>query len=272
MIRVVVSGICGRMGGMVARRIAATDDLELVGGIEAPGHEAAGRRLRDVWGDAPVEFEVRAGLDEMEDASFDVLVDFSAPSQAVACAEWAGAAGKGLVVGTTGLTDEQAASVRGASAACAVVLAPNVSLGVNLLFGLVREASAILAQGFDVEIVEAHHKNKKDAPSGTAVRLEELVAQARGLDPAAAIRTGRAGRDALRTGREIGVHSVRGGGIAGRHAVHFISDVEEITLAHEAFSREAFALGAVRAIRYVHEQGPGLYDMSDVLGLGRRDI
>jgi 4-hydroxy-tetrahydrodipicolinate reductase len=255
------------MGSMVARRVAAEDDMVLACGVEAPDYAAAGRTLRDAWSVAPDELEVLTGLDDLDDADFDVLVDFSIPSQAVACAARAASSRKGLLIGTTGLNEKEVAAVREASARCPLVLAPNVSLGVNTLFGLVRRASAVLGQSFDVEIVEAHHRHKRDAPSGTATTLARLVAETRGLDASEAVLAGRAGRDALRQDREIGVHSVRGGAIAGRHAVHFISDLEEITLGHEAFTREAFAAGALHAIRYLHDREPGLYDMSDVLGL-----
>lgn len=267
MIRVVVSGICGRMGSMVARNVDDDGDLVLAGGVEVETHESIGRSLCDVWGQPGVEIRVRKGLDEFGTDDFDVLVDFSVPAQAVVCAEKASATGAGLVLGTTGLTDFQMALVQKAAESCPVVVAPNTSLGVTVLFALAGRVREALGAGFDVEIVEAHHRGKKDAPSGTAAKLVEILSEPRGLDPRRVARLGRAGGELSRSDEEIGVHSLRGGAVVGRHSLHFMSDLEELTLSHRALSREAFARGAVRAIRFVHGQPPGLYDMIDVLGL-----
>ncbi len=266
MIRVVVSGICGRMGGMVAQQIAASEDLKLVGGLEMPAHENAGRRLCDLWTDADSSITVSSRLDELKCGSYDVLVDFSVASQAVACAERASADRLGLIIGTTGLTEYEMAAIQVASKNTPIVVAPNTSLGINMLFGLVRLVTERLGESFDVEIVEAHHNAKKDAPSGTAAKLAEIVAGARDVGPDM-IQVGRSGLDAARRTGEIGVHAIRAGGIAGRHTVHLVSEVEELKLSHTAFSREAFAIGALKAVRFVHGKPPGLYDMMDVLDL-----
>ncbi len=267
MIRIVVSGICGRMGGMVARTIESAGDLKLVGGLEMPGHPGVGRRLCDHWGAGGIELVVGTRLGDLTPGSYDVIVDFSAPPQAVACAEHVAPDGKGLVIGTTGLTEIEMAVVQEASRRAPIVVAPNMSIGVNLLFGLARIAASRLDQAFDAEIVEQHHRAKRDAPSGTAARLLEVVATARGLESSEVARLGRHGPDAPRTRGEIGVHAVRGGGIVGRHAVHLVSETEEVVLAHEAFDRSAFSQGAVEAVRFVQGRPPGLYDMQDVLGL-----
>ena len=268
MIRVIVSGICGRMGSRVARAIAASDDLSLVGGVEASGHDMTGRSLCGLRDGAVLEVPVRPRLSDLEPSSYDVIVDFSVPAQALACARAAAAAeAKGLVIGTTGLSVEEIGEIRRASERCAIVLAPNASVGMNVLFGLVRRTSEILDRTYDVEIVETHHSAKRDAPSGTAARLAEIVCEARGLDPRGDVSVGRSGRDAVRRAGEVGVHSVRGGAVVGQHVVRFISDLEEITVAHEAFSRDAFAGGAAAAARFVARQPPGLYDMLDVLAL-----
>jgi len=266
-IRVVISGICGRMGSMVAGAVAADGDLALAGGIEIPGHSEIGRKLCERWGSGDGELRVLTNLGELDDGSFDVIVDFSTPAQAAACAEKASGAGKGLVVGTTGLAELQMAMIQEASRSCPVVVAPNTSIGVNLLFGLTARVASVLGNYYDIEIVEAHHAQKKDAPSGTALKLVEIIADARGLDPRAAARFGRSGLDAPRGPDEIGVHSIRAGTIVGRHSVRFISPMETVTLEHEAAERTAFAIGAVQAARFVHGRAPGLYDMSDVLGL-----
>ncbi len=255
------------MGGMVARTVEETEGLALVGGLEMPGHPGVGRRLCDYSGEGAVELVVTERLRDLTSGSYDVIADFSAPAQAVACAEHVSRDASGLVIGTTGLSELELATIQEASRRSPVVVAPNMSLGVNLLFGLVRQTAARLDEKFDVEIIEEHHRGKRDAPSGTAARLVEVVAEARGVDSSAVVRLGRAGPDELRTRGEIGVHSIRAGSVVGRHAVRFTSDSEELVLAHEAFDRSAFARGAAHAIRFVHGRAPGLYDMQDVLDL-----
>jgi len=267
LVRVVVSGICGRMGTLVARSVVAEDGLRLVGGVEQPGHDQVGRRVCEAWGDGATDVRVAPGLDDFGKSDFDVIVDFSTPAQTVRCAEVASRFGKGLVVGTTGLTDLQMAIVHEAAQASPVVVAPNTSIAMNLMFGLVGRATSILGRDYDVEIVEVHHRNKKDAPSGTARQLVSTVSEARGAGPGQTASYGRSGLSSGRAEGEIGVHSLRAGAIVGRHEISFTSEVEELKLVHEAHSREAFALGALRAIRYVHGREPGLYDMLDVLGL-----
>jgi 4-hydroxy-tetrahydrodipicolinate reductase len=270
LIRVIVSGICGRMGTLVARSVANGQGIELVGGVEMPDHENVGRRLCEVWAEGTLQMRVAAGLDAFAPSDFDVIADFSTPAQSVNCAELASSTGKGLVVGTTGLTTFHMALVQEAAKKSPIVVAPNTSVAMNVLFGLVKRATASLGTDFDIEIVETHHRAKLDAPSGTADRLLRIISEERDLDPSKAARHGRAGPSSKRSAGEIGVHSVRGGAVAGRHRVSFMSDFEELQLSHEALSREAFARGAVRAIEFVHGKPPGLYDMLDVLGLQER--
>ena len=264
MIRAVVSGIRGRMGTLVAEEIAGAEGLALVAGVERRDHPDAGASC-DVDG---ISVPLYVDLGAIREA-FDVLVDLSCPAQAAACARHVAAAGGGLVVGTTGLSDAERAEIETAAESRRVVVAPNMSLGVNLLYGLVALAARTLGTGFDIEIVEEHHRAKRDAPSGTAARLLGIAAAARGLDDGSEVH-GRSGATGPRGEREIGVHAVRAGGIVGRHAVSLVSDVEEITLRHEALSRRAFARGAVAAATFAGAGPPGLYTMEDVLGLERR--
>lgn len=267
-IRVVVSGICGRMGSAVARLLAAEDDMTLVGGVENPSHENVGKRLCDLWSADDVELRVESAVRDVK-GEFDVLLDFSTPEQAVVCARHAAGAGTGLVVGTTGLGREELDAVTAASASCPLVLAANTSLGVNLLFELTRLAAEALGDEFDVEIVEAHHRRKKDAPSGTALRLvDALSGGTHGAAPD--VVHGRSGATGARPRKQIGIHSIRAGEIVGRHEVLFASEYEELVLGHTALSRDAFARGALRAARFVAGAKPGLYDMADVLGTTRR--
>jgi 4-hydroxy-tetrahydrodipicolinate reductase len=268
-IRTVVSGICGRMGSMVAKAVSETPELSLVAGIERPGHGGVGMRLCDYWGEGAIEVPVGDSLDAIRADGYDVVVDFSSPDQAAACADKAARDQRALVVGTTGLGETHLAVIRRCSRACPIVVAPNTSVGVNVLFCLAREAADALGEEFDIEIVEAHHRGKMDAPSGTAVRLLEILARARGTCPDDVRRAGRVGPDTARRKGEIGVHSLRAGSIVGRHSLHFVGDLEELTISHAALSREAFVRGALRAVRFLHGRGPGLYDMTDVLGLAR---
>lgn len=267
MVRTVVSGICGRTGMLVAKELAAADGVELVGGVEASGHASVGRKVVDVCGAGSPDGLVVGALSDLDPDAFDVLVDFSVPEQSRLCAEFAAAAGTGLVVATTGLTETQTDIVRAASSRAAVVLASNTSVGANVLFALLGRAAAALGEDFDIEIVEAHHRGKRDAPSGTALAAADILARARGKNSDVVVVSGRSGPDAVRNRGEIGVHSVRGGSIAGRHTIYFLSSLETLALEHVALSREAFAVGAVRAARFAAVSEPGLYDMLDVLGL-----
>ena len=252
---------------LVAARLAAAEGVKLVAGVEAPGHEAVGMKLTDVLLGSSLGGRVVGALSDLVPNSFDVLVDFSVPDQSELCARFSAATGTGLVVATTGLTEAQTEIVRTASSGAAVVLASNTSVGANVLFALLERAGAALGEEFDIEIIEAHHRDKRDAPSGTALTAAEILARARGESSDAVVVTGRTGSGIRRNRGEIGVHSVRGGSIAGRHTIHFLSGLETLSLEHVALSREAFAVGAVRAARFAAVSEPGLYDMLDVLGL-----
>jgi 4-hydroxy-tetrahydrodipicolinate reductase len=252
---------------LVAAQLASAEGVRLVGGVEAPGHEAIGKKLTDVLLDSSLDGRVVEALSDLGPDAFDVLVDFSVPRQSELCARFSAATGTGLVVATTGLNEAQTEAVRAASSRAAVVLASNTSVGANVLFALLERAGTALGEDFDIEIVEAHHRGKRDAPSGTALTAAGILARAQGRSGGGAIVTGRTGMNTPRNSGEIGVHSVRGGSIAGRHTIHFLSDLETLSLEHVALSREAFAIGAVRAARFAAVRRPGLYDMLDVLGL-----
>jgi 4-hydroxy-tetrahydrodipicolinate reductase len=196
-------------------------------------------------------------------------VDFTHFEASARHAEACAAAGVAAVIGSTGFTPEARSRVAAAARRVPVVLAPNMSVGVNVLFELVRQAAATLGDAYDVEIVELHHKRKKDAPSGTAVRLAEVAAGALGRDPEKDLTFARHGMIGERTSREIGVQTVRGGDIVGEHTVFFCGEGERLELTHRATAREQFARGAVRAATWVAGRPPGLHDMADVLGLRR---
>jgi len=218
------------------------------------------------------ELEVTGEIDQGDDlraviARGDVVVDFSFHNATAGIAALCAEHKKALVVGTTGHSDEERAQVTGLSARIPIVFSANYSTGVNALFWLTRKAAEILGPAFDLEVVEMHHRLKRDAPSGTAKRLAEILAEVRGQQLGDVIRHGRAGIVGQRTAAEIGMHSIRGGDVVGDHTVIFAGLGERVELTHKASSRETFANGALRAAQWVAQQGPGLYDMQDVLGL-----
>jgi 4-hydroxy-tetrahydrodipicolinate reductase len=263
--RLAVCGVRGRMGQALTRLIAESPDLELAAGIDrvaADGMAAAEhgcRRIVTVDHAAAVLGDV------------DVVVDFSAPPATRALLESAGdmLAGRALIVGTTGLDSDMEGRLAEQAGRTAVLTAANFSVGVNLLVALVEQVASVLgADSYDVEIVEAHHNRKADAPSGTALALAHGVAQGRGCGLDAIRRDGRSGHTGERRAGEIGLHAIRGGGIVGEHAVLFIGDREQVELKHRALDRSLFAAGALRAARWLAGRGAGRYSMADVLGLG----
>jgi len=263
MIHVVVSGAAGRMGRVLVRLIREADDLELVGALEAPGHPCLGSDAGVLAGTGECGIRIAADLPK----TFDVLVDFSLPEGTVervaACAE----RGTAAVLGTTGFSDEQRKRIAAASKRCAVVLSPNMSVGVNVLFHAAADLARTLGPEYDIEIVEAHHRFKKDAPSGTALKLAEEIAEATGRDLAESAVHGRGPGHPPRQAGEIGIHAVRAGDIVGEHIVYYSGLGERLELKHVAHTRDTFARGALRAVRWVADRGPGLYSMADVLGL-----
>jgi len=220
----------------------------------------------------PASFELSDGLDVGDDlaaalSACDAVIDFTHADSTVAVAQACAAAGKILVIGTTGHNDADRARISEISKRIPVVFAPNFSVGVNTLFWLVRKATEILGPDFDLEVVEMHHRLKKDSPSGTARRLAEILAEVRELDYDKNVMHGREGMVGERQKTEIGMHAVRGGDVVGDHTVIYANVGERVELTHKASSRDTFAKGALRAARWAQGQKPGLYDMQDVLGL-----
>ena len=267
MIRVIICGIGGRICGRIAHMAADADDLDLVGGVEVPGHPSVGLDVGEVIGTKHLGVHV---VDDLENvvAGTDVVVAFTAPPDGtVEAARIAGRAGKPTVVGTTGLSAEQMGAFQEALSPVACVFAPNFSVGVTVLTKLVQEAARILGDDFDVEVVEAHHRFKTDAPSGTALALARAAAEGLGRNLDEVALYGRHGQTGARTHEEIGIHALRAGDIVGEHTVMFGGIGETVQLAHRAQSRDTFAAGAIRAIRFAKGAPPGLYDMRDVLGI-----
>lgn len=269
MIRVVVSGAAGRMGRQVIAAIADDEEMSVSGALEAAGHPALGRDAGACAGLA----ENRVIITDDISAAFegaDVVIDFSGPRSALAVISEAAGRRMPAVSGTTGLSEEDIGKVGEFAEKIPILMTPNMSVGVNLLFALSDEAARVLGDDFDVEIIEAHHNQKVDAPSGTARRLFEIISRALRRDPRQVGVYGRQGMVGKRPRGEIGIHAVRAGDIVGEHTVLFASEGERIELVHRVTSRMTLARGALRAARWVVDKGPGLYDMQDVLALRRR--
>jgi len=267
MIRTTIIGAAGRMGRMLVAQIKADRELHLAGAVEFPGCPLLGQDAGLVAGVGETGVKIVASLDAAL-AGTDAVIDFSTPESTLAAAPKAIAAGASLVIGSTPLTAEHRAALKALADRGGRILAtPNMSVGINLLFALCAKVAPILGEDYDIEVVEMHHNRKKDAPSGTAVRLGEILAQATGRDYAKDAVHGRVGLVGARTRREIGMHALRGGDVVGDHTVIFAADGERVELIHRASSRETFAKGALRAVRFLASARPGLYDMQDVLGL-----
>ncbi len=269
MVKVIITGAAGRMGQRLVSAVLESSEVELAGAIETPDHPLLGQDAGRVAGLSDAGVNLVGDLAQVIDEA-DVLIEFTWPETSLAHIGIARQAGKAVVCGTTGLTDEQKAEVRKMASTIPCVLAPNMSQGVNLMFELVRWASEVLGRGFDIEVIEAHHKMKKDAPSGTAMRLGEILAGTRGGTISELGCFHREGMIGERSSSEIGMQTIRAGDIVGEHTVLFAGSGERIEITHRAHNRDTFVRGAIRACAWVVDQKPGLYDMQDILGLRRK--
>jgi 4-hydroxy-tetrahydrodipicolinate reductase len=267
-IKVAVLGAAGRMGRTILGLLAESADLELVGAVTEPGDPALGRDAGEHAGVGPLGVPL---TDDRKQALHRALVaiDFTLPAALEANLKACEELGTALVIGTTGLGERQIASLERASHHVPLVYGRNMSVGVNVFMELVGSAASVLGEDYDAEILEAHHRSKADAPSGTALALGERIAEARGHAlPDLAVRT-RDGQTGPRVPGTIGFSVIRGGGIVGEHTVFFVSPEERLELKHVAEDRKTFARGALRAARWVSGRAPGLYSMADVLGFSR---
>jgi 4-hydroxy-tetrahydrodipicolinate reductase len=266
-VRIAVLGADGRMGRALVRAVlAATPRAVLSAASERPGHVSVGKDAGVLAAAERAGVEITGELPAKGAA--DVWIDFTTASVTESVATTAAAHGVGLVVGTTGLGTHSRAALDVASQRIPVVYAANYSVGVNVMLKLVADAARALGPDYDMEIVEAHHRGKKDAPSGTALRLAAALAEASGRDLSAAARYARHGDIGARSTTEIGIQTVRGGDVVGDHSVYFLGNGDRIEITHRASTRDTFAVGAVRAALWVAGCQPGLYDMRNVLGLG----
>lgn len=263
---IVVTGVSGRMGQMLIKTITASEKVKLVGALERTGHEWIGQDVGIAMGGAPLGVQVSD--DPLEAfARAQAIIDFTAPTATVEFAALAAQARAVHVIGTTGLSDDDLAAISAAARHAVIVRAGNMSLGVNLLVQLTKKVAAVLDEDFDIEIIEAHHNMKVDAPSGTALMLGEAAAEGRGKNLKDISDSGRDGITGARKRGDIGFTSIRGGDIVGEHDVLFAAAGERITLRHIATDRALFARGALRAAIWGQGQPPGEYSMMDVLGL-----
>lgn len=266
MTKVIIAGAGGRMGCRLISLVKDSDSLVLTGALENRGHPAVGQDAGEVAGCG------RAGVwvsDELQPLleSGDVVVDFSVPSGTLGHARAAAKRGRAIVIGTTGFSAADHDELKNLSDQIPCVCSPNMSVGVNVIYKVIADMARILGEDYDIEVIEAHHRLKKDAPSGTAMKLADILARAmkRDLDRVGVY--ARKGMTGERRREEIGIQTIRAGDIVGDHTVLFGTMGERIEVTHRAHSRDTFAAGALRAARWVVKQPPGLYDMLDVLGL-----
>jgi len=255
--KVAIAGAGGRMGRTLIDGVLADPELALAAALDAPGAAAIGQ----------VAGALRITDDLGALASADVLIDFTRPEGTLVHLQACVGRNKRMVIGTTGFSEAQAAGIAQAARRIPIVLSPNFAIGVNVVFRLAQTAAKALGDAYDVEIVEAHHRHKVDAPSGTALKLGELVAQALGRDLRQVATHGRHGDTGERPAKAIGFHAIRGGDIVGEHTVIFAGMGERVEVAVRSQSRMTYAAGALRAAKWLAGRGPGLYDMFDVLGL-----
>jgi 4-hydroxy-tetrahydrodipicolinate reductase len=265
LLHVVIAGSSGRMGRALLEALFQSPDLRLHAALERADSPFLGKDAGDLLG-SPCGVKIGADMHEALTGAH-VLIDFTRPEGTLKHLEACGERGVNMVIGTTGMSADQKARVADASSRIAIVMAPNMSVGVNLVLKLLDPAARVLAEGYDIEIIEAHHRYKVDAPSGTALRMGEVIARALGRELGEVAVYGREGVTGERAATTIGFATVRGGDIVGDHTALFAGIGERIEISHKASSRATFALGALRAARFLVGKRSGLFDMQDVLGL-----
>jgi len=266
MIKAIVAGASGRMGKKIINVINNTDGIELAGAFERPDHPNVGKDAGIVAGIGEIGIKIGTSLKDIIEKG-DVVIDFTVPEATYSNIKIVSEKGLAMVIGTTGITGDMLNDIESMAKKIRCVMAPNMSIGVNVMFKIVSELSQILGDEYDTEVIELHHRFKKDAPSGTAIRLAQIIAKNRGLNLDEIGIYGRKGVIGERKRNEIGLHAIRAGDITGEHTVIFGGIGERIEITHKAHSRDNFARGAVKAAMWIVNQPPGLYDMQDVLGL-----
>ena len=266
MVKIAIAGASGRMGKTLIQAVDTAENATHTVATERVGSTLNGADAGEVAGIGANGVEIVDALSNAS-ADFDILIDFTSPEATLAHAQYCAANGKGMVIGTTGFDETQKQSLTSFGDQIPICIASNFSTGVNLCFKLLDMAARVLGDDVDIEITEAHHRHKVDAPSGTALSMGEVVADALGRDLSECAVYGRQGITGARDRNTIGFTTIRAGDIVGDHTVMFAADGERVEITHKASSRMAFARGAVRAAQWLDNQGPGLFDMQDVLGL-----
>jgi len=266
MVKAIVLGIGGRMGSRIAHWLIASEGIELVAAVEGKGHAVIGKDAGESLGLGKIGIVIGDDLEKVIDKG-DVVIDFTHHEATVVNMKLVAEKGKAIVIGTTGFTADELKTINHLSEKCACVLAPNMSVGVNVMFKVLKDVARILGSDYDVEIIEAHHNQKKDAPSGTAMKMAQIIAEALDRDLEKDAVYTRKGMIGERKKTEIGIQTIRGGDIVGEHDVMFVTAGERLEFIHRAHSRDNFARGAVRAAKWVVKKKRGVYDMQDVLGL-----
>ena len=266
MIRIAIVGVSGRMGTVLCKAAEQANETTLAAAISRPNSLSIGKDAGELSGLGTLGIKVVDDLSAVID-DFDVLIDFTRPDASMIIIEQCRKAGKQIVIGTTGYSDAQKSVIAEAAKDIAIVLAPNMSVGVNLALNLLALAAKVMGDYTDIEIIEAHHRHKVDAPSGTALRMGEVIADALGQDLKDCAIYGREGITGERDRKTIGFSTIRAGDIVGDHTVMFADEGERLEITHKATSRMTFANGAVRAAIWLKDKPNGLYDMQDVLGL-----
>ncbi len=266
MVKIMVAGAAGRMGGRIVHMIHQNPETELAGAFEHPGHKSVGEDAGSVSGIGELGIRICGSMDEAVNGA-DVLIDFTHPESTLTNTRRASEKGIATVIGTTGITEEGVTEIEAFAKKIPCVMAPNMSVGVNVMFKIAGEMARILGNDYDMEILEVHHRLKKDAPSGTAMHLGRILADVVNRDLEKVGVYGRKGMIGERTDEEIGIQTWRAGDIAGEHTVMFGGIGERLELVHRAHNRDNFARGAVRAALWITGKPAGLYDMQDVLGL-----
>ena len=265
--RIAIAGASGRMGRMLIEAVSHSDDTTLSGALDIPGNPQLGADAAAFLGQpcgVLITSDIEAGLKGAQ-----VLIDFTRPEGSMQHLAVCRRLGVQMVIGTTGFSDAQKAEIKAASRDIAIVMAPNMSVGVNVTLKLLQMAAKALSDGYDIEIIEAHHKHKVDAPSGTALKMGEVIADAQGRHLKDCAVYERYGHTGERVAGSIGFSTIRGGDIVGDHTVMFATEGERIEITHKSASRSTYAQGSLRAARFLAQQRDGLFDMFDVLGLNQ---
>ncbi|MCK5306381.1 MAG: 4-hydroxy-tetrahydrodipicolinate reductase [Candidatus Omnitrophica bacterium] len=266
MINVVLSGACGKMSGRIAAMMAGEKNIRIAAAIEKKGHSGVGKKFSDVAGiDSNI---VACGItDDLKKIinNIDVIVEFTTPKSTLEHLQEAVRFKKAIVIGTTGFNRIEVEKINNASQKIPVFFSPNTSIGVNLVFDILDKIGRALPLNYNVEIVETHHKFKKDAPSGTAKKMAEIIASSRKQNADKVVIYGRKGRTEERPENQICIHALRAGGVKGKHEVRFVSEEDEIVITHSAFSRDIFAKGAVQAVKFIVKKNKGLYSTADLI-------